>query len=385
MALSRRLFPTYPGRAAFGENIKVQNAGDYLQKKRLKNSYCNISICKPLNNIKTQGQLLELKKVNYFYNNCNSYNFNKYNLNVNLFTKINLKNVRSVLHRPVDLTGLQNSLVLGELRNILLNNASTPSTSGTAINSEYSSSIDNNALIPPYINYIIDPDSELFGDSTCGINNYENYIVYNPPYGTINTGQDINTLVPTPPIDLTAEHGDRSATISFTQTSDGGNSIINYKYSLDGGSTFFSFILPQISSPVTIDGLTNGTDYTIRLKAVSKNGDSLSSLPVIVRPSTIPDAPIIISATAGDGKATIRLDDTTSTGGSPITNYSYSIDGGFSFSTFDPPQELAPITNTVTIYGLTNGTTYAVELKAININGTSAASVNPPTLVTPTL
>jgi len=39
---------------------------------------------------------------------------------------------------------------------------------------------------PPYIVYTIDPCGFLFGNTTCGINNYQNFIVYNPPYVSIN-------------------------------------------------------------------------------------------------------------------------------------------------------------------------------------------------------
>jgi hypothetical protein len=35
---------------------------------------------------------------------------------------------------------------------------------------------------PPYVNYNIDPCGSLFGNSICGINNYQNFVVYNPPY-----------------------------------------------------------------------------------------------------------------------------------------------------------------------------------------------------------
>ena len=32
-----------------------------------------------------------------------------------------------------------------------------------------------------YLNYTIDPNGELFGKTICGINNYQNYIVYTRP------------------------------------------------------------------------------------------------------------------------------------------------------------------------------------------------------------
>ena len=32
-----------------------------------------------------------------------------------------------------------------------------------------------------YARYIIDPSGQLFGNTSCGVNNFLNYLVYNPP------------------------------------------------------------------------------------------------------------------------------------------------------------------------------------------------------------
>jgi hypothetical protein len=49
----------------------------------------------------------------------------------------------------------------------------------------YSTSTNTTTKIDPqkdfYLNYIIDPKGQLFGKSICGINNYQNYIVYSRP------------------------------------------------------------------------------------------------------------------------------------------------------------------------------------------------------------
>ena len=154
MSLPIRLFQTtYPARSAFGVNNAVQNAGDYILQKKAKRSYCNTSLCKPSNNVKTQGDLLLLRKSNYFKNFCKSYSFNKSNLNVNLITKMDLQDVNVIS------------------------------------NTEYGESptpIDIPCDIPPYVLYRIDPIGVLFGNTLCGINNYQNFMVFNPPYVSIN-------------------------------------------------------------------------------------------------------------------------------------------------------------------------------------------------------
>ena len=175
------------------------------------------------------------------------------------------------------------------------------------------------------------------------------------------------STTPSAPTSLSATSGDGQATISFTPGSDGGSAISNYKYSTDG--TNYSTLSPaDSSSPVTIPGLTNGTSYTIYLKAVNANGDSAASSSVIVTPSTTPSAPTSLSASAGDGQATINFTP-GSNGGSAITNYKYSTNGTI-FTDLSPADTSSP----VTIPGLTNGTSYTIYLKAVNANGDSSAS-----------
>ncbi len=91
--------------------------------------------------------------------------------------------------------------------------------------------------------------------------------------------------VPSTPINLSAVPGDGSVEISFTQETDGGSEIIDYLYSLDYESDFFSSG-GQTSSPVSITGLTNGETYNIFLKAVNAVGESGSSEVVTVVPQT---------------------------------------------------------------------------------------------------
>jgi hypothetical protein len=172
---------------------------------------------------------------------------------------------------------------------------------------------------------------------------------------------------PSAPTSLTATAGDGQATISFTAGSSGGSAITNYKYSLDG-TTYTALSPTDAASPVTITGLTNGTSYSISLKAVNSSGDSAASAAVSVTPSTTPSAPTSLTATAGNGQATISFT-AGSNGGSAITNYKYSLDGT-NYTALSPTDATSP----VTITGLTNGTSYSIYLKTVNANGDSSAS-----------
>ena len=46
--------------------------------------------------------------------------------------------------------------------------------------------IDPSETNPFYFMHTIDPVGELFGNSSCGTNNFVNYMVYNPKYSTTN-------------------------------------------------------------------------------------------------------------------------------------------------------------------------------------------------------
>ena len=92
-----------------------------------------------------------------------------------------------------------------------------------------------------------------------------------------------DTTAPAAPTSLVATAGDGQASISFTQGSNGGSAITNYKYSLDG-TTYTALSPAATTSPITISGLTNGTSYNIYLKAVNTVGDSSASTSVSVTP-----------------------------------------------------------------------------------------------------
>ena len=87
-----------------------------------------------------------------------------------------------------------------------------------------------------------------------------------------------STTIPQAPsiIGVTDTTAGGTVSLSFTAGETGGSSITNYKYSTDG--TNFTALSPsQTSSPLTISGLANNTNYNIYIKAVNANGDSLSS------------------------------------------------------------------------------------------------------------
>lgn len=83
-------------------------------------------------------------------------------------------------------------------------------------------------------------------------------------------------------------------------------------------------------------------------------------------PQTVPGAPTIGTATAGNGYATIAFSAPASDGGSGIANYTVTANPGGATAT--------GTTSAITISGLTNGTAYTFTVTATNGVGTSPAS-----------
>jgi Fibronectin type III domain len=170
-----------------------------------------------------------------------------------------------------------------------------------------------------------------------------------------------------------------SVSVSFTPGESAGASPINYKYSLstNGGSTYgepTALDPADITSPITISGLTGGQTYHIKLRAVSDFGDSPDSTATSVAVPGVPSAPTSLSATPGITTVSIAFT-AGADNGSAITNYQYatSTNSGSTYSSFtalNPTDATTPIT----ITGLTEGTAYYIKLKAVNQYGAGAES-----------
>ena len=151
-----------------------------------------------------------------------------------------------------------------------------------------------------------------------------------------------NVPAPSAPTVLSSVGGNTEAYILFTQS----GTITNYEYSTDNGATFLLFDPPQIYSPVNIatlsaDGvtpLTNGTTYTVRLKAVNSAGSSSESDSVDVIPTvtTLLTANRIIYLDANNASS-YTGSGTTWTNLASSGSYSATLNGSPTFNTTTEP------------------------------------------------
>jgi len=171
------------------------------------------------------------------------------------------------------------------------------------------------------------------------------------------------TGVPNAPTAVTAVAGNAQAQVSFTAPAANGSPITGYTVtSTPGGLT-----ATGVASPLTVNGLTNGTAYTFTVTATNAVGASpASTASAAVTPAGLPGAPIGVAASPGDSLADIFFSAPISNGGSIITNYTItSTPGGLTATGAASP---------IQITGLTNGTAYTFTVTATNAVGTGAAS-----------
>ena len=158
-----------------------------------------------------------------------------------------------------------------------------------------------------------------------------------------------------------------------------GQAILKNPQNSDGNASRFVSYIPG-SQTEYFRGLVGGGETISVGGIVNIPPFPISPSTDIVVVPTIPSAPTITTITGTNNGLTINFTAPTSDGGSPITDYEYSVDAGSNWASGSTT--VTPIL----ITGLTNGTSYSVIIRAINgvgsgpssnsVSGTPNATIN---------
>ena len=215
------------------------------------------------------------------------------------------------------------------------------------------------------------------GMDGCGLESLE---VSATPAGTPDT---LVSLTATP-------HQDRRVTLGWTLLTDAGDHS-GFQYQQKTGGGYGRWIDVRNSDASTdehvVGGLTNGTTYTFRVRAVNSSGGGLDSNEASAVPSTTPGVSTL-TATAGDKEVSLTWTP-ASDGGRRIIGYECQMrTGAVGYPDTVTPscagKSLGPSATSLTLTGddgIVNGSTYTFQVRAVNGNGSgdwsNAASARP--------
>ena len=167
---------------------------------------------------------------------------------------------------------------------------------------------------------------------------------------------------------LTAVAGTNRVSVRWTEPFNGGSPILAYTLEWKSGAQSYISSRSRITTAdqrsLDIGGLTNGTQYTFRVRAVNANGNSEWSSEAVATPfATVPGAPgLRLDAGRGQIEATIAVPDG---GGLSIDSYELQYKSGAqSYSSSSRQVSFSGASRVVT--GLSNGTQYTMRVRARN-------------------
>jgi sugar lactone lactonase YvrE len=193
----------------------------------------------------------------------------------------------------------------------------------------------------------------------------------------------IPDVSPAAPSDLTATaNGAGSIDLNFTAPVDnGGSAITGYEASTDGGTKFSPLKVDDSATPITatVSGLAHGTTYAVQVRAINAGGPGQAATANDANPTDVPSAPQAVAATSSDKSLNVEFQVPSSDGGLAITKYQASVDGTKWTDVVTTAGPSDGVLDTA-VTGLTNGTSYTVQLRAVNADGPGAAgSADPAT------
>ena len=177
---------------------------------------------------------------------------------------------------------------------------------------------------------------------------------------------------------LTASSRDGGVHLTWDDPDDSTITKLQYRY-LALGSTDFSTWLTYTDIPLsadgednhesyTVTGLTNGTTYAFDVRAVNDDGNSTGNSQVYGQPLAPPDELEGFKVTPGDEELTLSWDNPLNSSITKIEYRSSPVISGTDFDYTAVPNSAAGGANhqSYTITGLTAGTVYGFDVRAVN-------------------
>ena len=192
----------------------------------------------------------------------------------------------------------------------------------------------------------------------------------------------VPSSTPSAPVNTTAQAAPGHAIVSWqTPTNTYGALITEYRVTVLRGNamTVVTTITVPASATQTVVALPVGS-YSFSVVAVTSNGVGASAATSTVSVTStkgvrVPPAPRMMPSKVADGQVALSwLPPVLSEGGAPIYQY-VATDGQGHGCVVGTDARIAVNTFTCTVTGLTNGRVYGFTVQAVNIMGSSAASL----------
>ena len=196
--------------------------------------------------------------------------------------------------------------------------------------------------------------------------------------GRVRTARAIPVGVPGAPASLTATAGDGEVALTWRAPADnGGTPVTGYEYRHAAGAAVPEGTPWQSAGllhELTVTGLTNGQQYAFEVRARNRVGEG-EPTGALATPVGRPGAPASLAAMAGDKAVALLWSAPVDDGGTPVTGYEYRYAAGGAVPD-GTPWQFAGLTLLSTVTGLTNGQSYAFEVRAVNrVGGGEARGV----------
>ena len=223
-------------------------------------------------------------------------------------------------------------------------------------------------------------DVEVAGDAPVVFEfRYVNDVTYTEQVGPGDVAEATFDPPPAEPTGLSATAGNREIRLVWDDPGDPGIVLWQVRWKRSDAAGFGAWRDVPGSGAGTVEhtvgGLANGVGYDLQLRAVNANAaffEGLESGTVSATPLAVPETPVGFAATAGDGTVALRW---SSAGDASITGWQTRVRiGNGAFGAWVDVVGGTAATTEWRMTGLTNGTAYGFQLRAVNAVGEGLAS-----------